>query len=110
MQTLDEYREEIIRNMRSVGTSKDSFANTVDAYARAILKFETKANRFVPISHLVSTYDFRLPISLNSDADVAVVFLNAAVPSAALERSCHCVRSLPSFAVSCYSISLACTK
>lgn len=31
MQTLDEYKEEIIRNMRSVGTYKDSFANTVDA-------------------------------------------------------------------------------
>ena len=46
VQTLDEYREEIIRNMRSVGTYKDSFANTVDAYARAMMDYDTACESF----------------------------------------------------------------
>lgn len=41
VQALDKYREKIIQNIRSVGTHKDSFANTVDAYARAMMDYDT---------------------------------------------------------------------
>lgn len=46
MQTLDKYREEIIQNMRSVGTYKDSFANTIDAYARAMMDYDNACESF----------------------------------------------------------------
>ena len=46
MQTLDEYKEEIIQNMRFVGTYKESFANTIDAYARAMMDYDTACAAF----------------------------------------------------------------
>ncbi|GEM_PF-5611617 len=46
MRTLEEYKEEIIQNMRSVGTYKESFANTIDAYARAMMDYDTAWIRY----------------------------------------------------------------
>lgn len=55
MQTLDEYKEEIIRNMRSVGTYKDSFANTVDDYRSSVLR----RLRFAEIAFIIMMIFFR---------------------------------------------------
>ncbi len=46
MRTLEEYKEEIIQNMRAVGTYKDSFMNTINAYARAMQDYDDVCESF----------------------------------------------------------------
>ena len=46
VRTAEEHKEEIIQNMRAVGTYKDSFMNTINAYARAMQDYDNVCESF----------------------------------------------------------------